>query len=217
MTLTLTAGDPRTSRPGSALAETIERHGVRVRFHRDEELYAQDEDVDRLYRVVRGVVRTSRMTADGRRQVGSFYYPGDIVGLETDRRHLFSADALTDVEVQAIRRAAVRAFAGDIELDRAILDATRLELIRAQSHMMMLSLKNAREKVAAFLVSLVPMGSADMVEMAMSRQDIADYLGLSIETVSRMLGQLQDEALVEFPSARRFRLPRREALETLAA
>lgn len=217
MTLTFAANDSSGIAPDSALAETIQRHGVRIKFQRDEELYAQDDDVDRLFRVVRGVVRTTRVTADGRRQIGSFYYPGEIVGLETGRQHIFSAEALTDVEAQAVRRSAVCAFAGDVELDRAILDATRLELVRAQSHMLMLSLKNAREKVAAFLVSLVPSGPADTVEMAMSRQDIADYLGLTIETVSRMLGQLQDEALVEFPTTRRFRLPRRAALETLAA
>jgi CRP/FNR family nitrogen fixation transcriptional regulator len=217
MTQTFAANGGRKVLPNSALAEAIRHKGIGIAFRRDEEIYAQDEDVDWLFRVVSGVVRTSRLTADGRRQVGGFYYAGDIVGLETDRQHLFSAEALTNVEVQAIRRSAVRAFAGDVELDRAILDATRLELVRAQSHMLMLSLKNAREKVAAFLVSLVPSGQTDMVEMAMSRQDIADYLGLTIETVSRMLSQLQDEALVEFPSTRRFVLPRRAALEALAA
>jgi CRP/FNR family nitrogen fixation transcriptional regulator len=220
MTLAFALHDPRTARPPSALVEVIERQGARARVDRNEELYAQNDDVELLYRIVRGVVRTTRVGLDGRRQVGGFYYPGDILGLETGPQHLFAAEALTAIEAQVLRRSAVRAFAGDTELDRAILDATRLELERAQSHMLVLGLKNAREKVAAFLLSLAQSSAGDerasTFELAMSRQDMADYLGLTIETVSRMLGQLQNEALVEFPTARQFRVPRRDALEALA-
>lgn len=216
MTLAFAMGDARTARP-AALAAMIERHGKAVCLDREEELYAQDEDVDLIYLVVRGVVRTTRMGVDGRRQVGGFYYAGDILGLETGPQHLFAAEALTDVEVVAARRASIRAFAGDSDLDRAILDATRLELVRAQNHALMLGLRNAREKVAAFLLAACQSEAGQVVELAMSRQDMADYLGLTIETVSRMLGQLKDEALVEFPSTRQFRVPRWDALEALAA
>jgi CRP/FNR family nitrogen fixation transcriptional regulator len=208
--------DERTARPANLLAEVISRQGAPTRFAANEELYAQDDEVELLFLVRRGVVRTTRLTLEGRRQVASFYHPGDILGLETGPLHRFGAEALSEAEVCVARRASVRAFAGDTELDRAILDATRLELERAQSHMLMLGLKNAREKVAAFLLSVAGAGGP-LFELAMSRQDMADYLGLTIETVSRTLSQLQDEALVEFPTARRFRLPQRNALEAFAA
>lgn len=215
MTLAFGMTDARGPRPAAMLAAAIARHGTTMRFARDGELFAQDDDVERLFLIEAGVVRTTRLGADGRRQVGGFYYPGDIVGLETGPQHLFAAEALSDVAAHVARRSSVRAFAGDTELDRAILDATRLELERAQSHMLLLGLKNAREKVAAFLLGLTR-AKGPVFELAMSRQDMADYLGLTIETVSRTLGHLQDEALVEFPSARRFRVPRRAALEAFA-
>jgi CRP/FNR family transcriptional regulator, nitrogen fixation regulation protein len=217
MTLAYPLTDPRTARPTSALTDAFERHGVRMTYARNEEIYAQDDQVEHLYRVLRGVVRTSRLTLDGRRQVGDFYYAGDIFGLEPGPDHRFAAEALADCEVLVVRRSAVRAFAGDAELDRAILEATRQEMERLQDHVMMLGRKSARERVASFLISIAQGREAADVDLAMSRQDMADYLGLTIETVSRMLTQLQGEAIVEFPSSRRFQVRKWTALEALAA
>jgi len=105
---------------------------------------------------------------------------------------------------------------GDIELDRAILDATRRELRRVQGHVMLLGKKGAREKVAAFLLGLAEHEQFGGVDLPMGRQDMADYLGLTIETVSRMLTQLQSDNVVQFPSSRRFRVTQRYALEAIA-
>ncbi|MCR5876168.1 helix-turn-helix domain-containing protein [Phenylobacterium sp. J426] len=215
MTLAYDLEDPRTARPAAALTEVMDRLGSKAAFDRDEEIYAQDDEVDYLYRLVSGVVRTTRVNADGRRQVGDFYYPGDLFGLEVGPDHQFSAEALTACEVQMVRRSSVRAFAGDVELDRAILAATRRELQRAQDHVLLLGRRSAREKVAAFLMSLADGRDGDGAELPMGRQDMADYLGLTIETVSRMLTQLQDEAIVAFPTFRRFQITRREALAAL--
>lgn len=217
MTLAYPMSDPRTARPASALADAFERHGVRMTYERNEEIYAQDEEVELLYRVVGGVVRTSRLTVDGRRQVGDFYYPGDIFGLEPGPEHRFAAEALDDCEIMVVRRSAVRAFAGDAELDRAILEATRQEMERLQEHVVMLGRKSARERVACFLMSIAQRQDEGHADLAMGRQDMADYLGLTIETVSRMLTQLQGEAIVEFPSSRRFQVRKWTALEALAA
>ena len=217
MTLAYPLDDPRTARPPSALTDAFERHGVRLNVARNEEIYAQDEPVELLYRVLRGVVRTSRLTADGRRQVGDFYYPGDLFGLEPGPDHRFAAEALEDCEIVAVRRSTVRAAAGDAELDRAILEAQRVEMERLQDHVVMLGRKSARERVASFLMSIAQRGEDDHADLAMGRQDMADYLGLTIETVSRMLTQLQGEAIVEFPSSRRFQIRKWTALEALAA
>ena len=215
MTLAYALDDPRTARPASALAAAMGRQGVLSTFGRDDEIYAQGDDVEYLYRVVSGAVRTSRFGADGRRQVGDFYYAGDIFGLEAGPDHQFAAEALSDCKVQVMHRSAVRAFAGDAELDRAILDATCRELQRVQEHVLLLGRKSAREKVAAFLVGLAGRAAND-IEIPMGRQDIADYLGLTIETVSRTLTHLQDEDIVEFPAFRRFRVKKWDALGALA-
>jgi CRP/FNR family nitrogen fixation transcriptional regulator len=217
MELTMTlAYDFTDDRPASALTAAFDRLGQSISVARNEEIYAQEDGVELLYRLVRGVVRTSRLGADGRRQVGDFYYPGDVFGLEPGPDHRFGAEALTDCEIRAVRRSTVRAFAGDAELDRAILEATRREMERLQDHVLMLGRKSARERVASFLISLAQDASADRIDLPMGRQDMADYLGLTIETVSRMLTQLQGDAIVEFPSTRTFRVRRRNALEALS-
>ncbi len=217
MTLAYPLDDPRGARPASALTDAFDRHGMRMTYSRNEEIYAQDDPVEMLYRVVRGVVRTSRFTVDGRRQVGDFYYPGDLLGLEPGPDHRFGAEALDDCEILVVRRSAVRAAAGDAELDRAILEAQRLEMERLQDHVVMLGRKSACERVASFLMSIAQKGGDDAANLAMGRQDMADYLGLTIETVSRMLTKLQGDAIVEFPSTRRFQVRKWTALEALAA
>lgn len=215
MTLAYPLDDPRTARPASALDDAMDRLGSKMRFGRNEEIYAQGDEVEFLYRLVNGVIRTSRLAADGRRQVGDFYYAGDLFGLEPGPDHQFAAEALTDCEIQMVRRSSVRAFAGDAELDRAILEATRTELQRVQEHVLLLGRKSARERVAGFLMSLAQGESNEGVDLPMGRQDMADYLGLTIETVSRMLTQLQGDSIVEFPSTRRFRVKKWAALEQI--
>jgi CRP/FNR family nitrogen fixation transcriptional regulator len=163
------------------------------------------------------VVRTSRVTADGRRQVGDFYYPGDVFGLDAGPLHRFAAEALSDCEVQIVRRGSVRAYAGDAEVERAILEETRREIERLQDHVMLLGRKGAVERVATFLIGLAAGKRGGPVDLPMGRQDIADYLGLTIETVSRTLTQLHGEAVVTFATTRRFQVSDWDGLEALAA
>ena len=217
MTRPTPSTDTRPACPAAALLEAFERLGARVCFAREEEIYGQEDDAEMFYRVVRGVVRTSKLTFDGRRQVGDFYYPGDLMGLEPGPLHRFAAEALTECELQAVRRSAVRAYAGEAEVDRAILEATAREMDRLQDHIVLLGRRSARERVATFLLGLAQREPAGHVDMPMGRQDMADYLGLTIETVSRMLTQLQGEAIVEFPSIRRFHVRKWNALEAMAA
>ncbi|MBC7166964.1 helix-turn-helix domain-containing protein [Phenylobacterium sp.] len=199
-----------------AIADVMSRLGLRMTFAKDEEIFCQDEDADLIYIVVSGAVRTTRLLSDGRRQVGSFYYPGDLVGLETGDTHRFSAEALSESTLLVIKRSALKAFAGDEEINRAIWEATRRELERAQEHLLVLGRKTACEKVASFLMDLAEREGADEVALPMGRQNMADYLGLTIETVSRMLTQLQGASVVEFEGCRRFRVKRWDALERLA-
>lgn len=199
-----------------AIADVMSRLGLRMTFAKDEEIFCQDEDADLIYIVVTGAVRTTRLLSDGRRQVGSFYYPGDLVGLETGDLHRFSAEALCESTLLVVKRSALKTFAGDEEIDRAIWEATRRELERTQEHLLVLGRKTACEKVASFLMDLAQREDAEDVALPMGRQDMADYLGLTIETVSRMLTQLQGASVVEFEGCRRFRVKRWDALERLA-
>jgi CRP/FNR family nitrogen fixation transcriptional regulator len=200
-----------------ALAEVVSRLGLAMRFGRDEEIHCQDEPVTRLFKVISGVVRTSRFTVEGRRQIGEFYYAGDVFGLEPGPLHRFAAEALSDCEIAVVKRSAVRQAVGEAVFNAAILEATSRELDKAQEHLLVLGRKSAVQRVASFLMGMAGRKAADAVELPMGRQDMADYLGLTIETVSRTLTQLQGDNVVEFPSLRRFHVRQWPALEALAA
>ncbi len=118
------------------IADVMERLGVRMTFAKGEEIFGQDEPADLIHSVVSGAVRTTRLLSDGRRQIGNFYYAGDLIGLETGEIHRFSGEALTDCTILVVKRASLRAFSGDGELDRAIWEATRRELERTQEHLL---------------------------------------------------------------------------------
>lgn len=205
-----------TARTASAAIDAIERLGVRETFAKDEEIYGQAEPVQRVYRVIHGAVRTTRLLSDGRRQVGEFYFPGDVFGLETGPDHRYSAEALCDCEVLSMKRSAVRDDVAAADLQRMIWDATVRELDRTQEHVLMLGRKTACERVASFLIDIVGRNEG-RGDLPMSRQDMADYLGLTIETVSRMLSQLQSSAVVEFDALRHFHIRNPQAIARLAA
>jgi CRP/FNR family nitrogen fixation transcriptional regulator len=198
----------------SDLQGPLGRFGIRMVFAKDEEVYAQEEAADLLYQVVSGSIRTTRFTSDGRRQVGDFYHSGDVFGLEKDGVHRFSAEALTDCVIMVARRAALDLAAGREAVDQFIAAATREELHRAQDHLMLLGRKTACEKVATFLLELSDR-TGQPAELSMGRQDMADYLNLTIETVSRMVTQLQASGVVQFTTCRQFVVTNRAALERL--
>jgi len=189
---------------------------VRLTFRRGEEIYAQDEDADLIYRVVRGSIRTTHLQSDGRRQIGDFYYVGDIIGVEVGDVHRFSAEALTDCDVLALRRAGSTAYEPG-RVQQMIWAATATELRRTQSHMLLLGRATACEKVARFLMDIADRFRGEFVILPMSRQDMADYLGLTIETISRMLGRLQADGVIEFSGSRKYRVRRPGCLSEMAA
>ncbi len=199
-----------------ALSGPIELMGASMSFGRNTEIYGEGEPADYLYKLVSGTVRTYKVRSDGRRQIGAFYLPGDIFGLEMGDEHTFSAEAITDSKVLVIKRSAVIGLAArDNDVARQLWTLTGCELQRTQDHILLL-VKTAQERVASFLLEMaarMPAGNA--VELPMSRQDIADYLGLTIETVSRTLTHLENAAAIELPSSRRIVLRNRTALGRL--
>ena len=197
--------------------DLISRIGVPMTFAKDEEIYGQGERADLVYRMISGTVRTSRFMADGRRPIGDFYYPGDVFGLETTGSHSMAAEALSDCVILAASRQAMLAAGGESELKDLMWDATVRDLESAREHLTLLVRKSASERVASFLLGLAQRRGESAVELAMGRQDMADYLGLTIETVSRMITQLQSAKIVEFPTYRQFRVRNRQMLEGMAA
>ena len=193
------------------------RIGAPISFAKDEEIYGQDEPADRVYRMLSGTVRTSRFMADGRRPIGDFYYPGEVFGLELGDSHAMAAEAMSDCVVLAANRSALIAAGGEAELRELLWQATVRDLESAREHLTLLVRKSASERVASFLLGVAQRSPGGLIELVMGRQDMADYLGLTIETVSRMISQLQSTGVVEFQGCRRFRVRDRQALEGLAA
>jgi CRP/FNR family nitrogen fixation transcriptional regulator len=203
-----------SSQSGNAL----ELMGAPMPYSRNAEIYGENEPAEYLYKVLSGTVRTYKILNDGRRQIGSFYMPGDVFGLEVGDDHTFSAEAICDSKVLVIKRSALIALAArDNEVARHLWTMTANELHRAQNHMMLL-IKTAQERVAGFLLEMAKRSAVvTEVELPMSRQDIADYLGLTIETVSRTLTQLENSAAIAVPTSRRIVLRNRAALSRLNA
>jgi CRP/FNR family nitrogen fixation transcriptional regulator len=201
-----------------ALARSIERIGAPMSFSRNEEIYGQKEPADCFYKVISGAVRTCRVLIDGRRQIGAFYLPGDTFGVESGGEHAFSAEAVIDATVLVINRGTVVSRASwDNEAACQLWVLLGGELQRAQDHVYLL-IKTAPERVASFLLEMAErIQSSEEVELPMSRRDIADYLGLTIETVSRMLTQLENASAIALPASKRIVLRDRAVLNRLIA
>jgi CRP/FNR family transcriptional regulator, nitrogen fixation regulation protein len=200
----------------ASLAETMQFMGAMMSYPRNTEIFGENEPAEYVYKVVSGAIRTYKILNDGRRQVSGFYLPGDIFGLQFADEHTFSAEAITDTKVLVVKRSALTSLAGrDASIGKELLNLTSRELRRMQDRVLLL-VKSAQERVASFLLETAERACANnVVELPMSRQDIADYLGLTIETVSRTLTGLETTAAIEVPSSRRIVLRNRSALNRL--
>jgi CRP/FNR family transcriptional regulator, nitrogen fixation regulation protein len=190
--------------------------GPVLHFAQDREIYGEGDTADVFFKVVSGVVRTCKFLSDGRRQIDAFYITGDVFGLEAGDEYTLSAEAVCDCSVVSYRRSGVaKLAASDQGLSQQFFAYAMRSLARAQEHALLLGRRSAMEKVAAFLVEWAGYSpDRKVISLAMTRQDIADYLGLTIETVSRTLSQLERESLIEV-AARLIRLTNLTALQEL--
>ncbi len=177
--------------------------GRHVHFSACETVFAQEETTTSFYNLLQGVIRLYKLLPDGRRQIVGFALPGDFLGLAASTRHNFSADAIGNAVLCQFSKSAFARFSEDRpDLLRRINELAVRELSHAQDHMVLLGRRSAEEKVAAFLIGwrdrLVQVtGPSRTVPLPMSRQDIADYLGLTIETVSRTFTKLERDGVIE--------------------
>ena len=193
--------------------------GVPMSFSRNTEIYAEGETSGYVYKVVYGVVRVSKLLPDGRRQISAFHIPGEMFGFEADEVHHASAEAVGPTKVIAFKWEGVRGMEKQpANFVRELLSRTVLGLSHTQNHLLLLGRKNALERVAAFLLEMnARTGGSSILDLAMPRHDIADYLGLTLETVSRMLAELKDMGTITLESARRVHLLDKAALRALGA
>ncbi|WP_439373212.1 helix-turn-helix domain-containing protein [Bradyrhizobium sp. DASA03120] len=169
-------------------------------YSKGKEIYGEKEPAAYVYQVIKGAVRTYKVLADGRRQIGAFHLVSDIFGLENGESHRFTAEAVVATTVRLIRRTSLEdAAENDAVVFHNLLRMTAKNLQHAENHMLLLGRKTALEKVAAFLLEMDERSaSAGALSLPMSRRDIADYLGLTLETVSRALSELHRQEVLDF-------------------
>jgi CRP-like cAMP-binding protein len=190
--------------------------GMPIAYDRNAEIYGEGESADYVYKVVNGAVRTYKVLSDGRRQINAFYLPDDVFGLEFGDEHDWSAEAIVGSTIAMVKRSLVLSLSErDGEVARQLWSMTARELNGARNHALLL-IKSALERVAAFLLEMSQrLAGTNEVELPMGRQDIADYLGLTIETVSRTLTQLESEQTIELRASRLIALRSHSVLSRL--
>ncbi|MGO9004203.1 MAG: helix-turn-helix domain-containing protein [Beijerinckiaceae bacterium] len=201
---TLLAGHPETA-------------GVQFSYRPEEEIYGEDEPAEFIYKVVSGAVRTHKLLADGRRQIGAFHLPGDLFGLEAAGQHQLTAEAVVETKVVLLKRRTLESLAArDVHVAYALWTAAVDNLRCAESRMLLLGRKTALERVATFLVEMDDRGGKHgAIDLPMSRRDVADYLGLTLETVSRAISQLRAGGLLRLVGARHVELKREKLCEAM--
>jgi CRP-like cAMP-binding protein len=200
--------------------DALERVGSTVRIQRDRGIYFEGDSADNYYKVLEGTVRLYSILADGRRQIVQFVFPSQFFGLSSEKEYLISAEAVTDVAlVRFPRRYVDSLFANERNFAREALDLANDELRAAQKQMILLGRRTAKERLAAFLLDMAsssPDGTnGAFFHLPMTRRDIADFLGLTIETVSRVFGQLKRSRHIELKGSHEVALRRPAELAEL--
>ncbi|MBR0850041.1 helix-turn-helix domain-containing protein [Bradyrhizobium diazoefficiens] len=196
-----------TPRPGS-LAEPRATSGPRpitclneFTYKRGDTIFGESEPAEYVYHVKKGAARRCKQLSGGRRQVVAFHLPGDVFGLENGDVHRFAAEAIVETTVQLIERQSLEAVGESDAATGNLLSMANDNLRHAENHLLLLGRKNSMERVAAFLLEMDErITAARIVSLPMSRRDIADYLGVTLETVSRAISQLHRSGVLDFPS-----------------
>jgi CRP/FNR family nitrogen fixation transcriptional regulator len=186
-------------------------------YEKDASIYCEDSSIDYVYQVVSGAVRDYKLLSDGRCQITAFHLPGDIFGFERGTRRRRTADAIVPTIVRAVKRGEIEtAAAEDTQISGLLLSMAIEDLDHAREQIVLLGRKTAIEKVAAFLLEMDRrLPASGMMMLPMSRRDIGDYLGLTLETVSRALAQLHDQGVLGALDAKNIALKNRARLYTM--
>lgn len=196
----------------------LERIGTRQSFARNQEIYAEGGACKHWYKVVSGTVRICKLFADGRRHIAEFCVSGDCFGLEDLNERAFGAEAVGDVIVMCFPRGASEQLADESPaLGRFLRAAMLRNLSAAHTRMLLLGRMDAPQRVAHFLIEMSERKAGENhFDLPMSRNDIADYLGLTVETVCRVLSAFKRDGTIALPQPQRLEIRDRDALDALA-
>lgn len=174
----------------------------------DEAIYRDGDRADSIYQVVSGAVRSSKHFSDGHRQIAAFHLPGQVFGLESGSIHVSAAEATIDSTVRLVKRNSVEHAAKlDAQVACELWSMTAEALRRAEDLIQLLGQKTASKQVVSFLLEMdFGLAATGEVELPMCRRDVADYLSLTLETVSRVLSRLEDQHILAFSGARSRRI-----------
>jgi CRP/FNR family transcriptional regulator, anaerobic regulatory protein len=195
---------------------------LRQRVEAGETFVEEGEAATHFFNVTSGSVKVYKLMADGRRQITGFLFAGDFLGLAFNDNYTYSAEALTPVGVCRFPRRRLDALLEKFpSMERKLLTMASNELAAAQEQMLLLGRKTAQEKIVSFILVLARRaetsgGNGHSVRLPMTRSDIADYLGLTTETVSRVFTALRSRRCIQLDGASNVLITDREALEDLA-
>lgn len=197
---------------------SLECIGARLSFSRNDEIYAEGDSADCWYKVVSGTVRVCKLLANGRRHIGEFCFSGDCFGIGRDGERLFSAEAVDDVVVMRFQqRATEQLIDQNPALARLLRESMSRDLADAHGRTLLLGRMTAPERVATFLLEMFERcDRIKALDLPMSRSDIADYLGLTVETVCRTLSLFRRDEVIAIPNPHRIELLDRDGLGAIA-
>jgi CRP/FNR family transcriptional regulator len=211
---------PRTSGYKGA-AGRFHGHGTSQKVTAGKTLFAEGEDADTVFEVVQGILKLYKLLPDGRRQITGFVTTDQLIGFSDEDVYEYTAEAVTDVTLSRYSRAQFERSLDEVPgFARRVLTARSHDLQSAQEQMVLLGRKTAAERIATFLLNLrdlQPTRGSAMLQVPMTRADIADYLGLTIETVSRTLTKLKRERIISLPEAVKIQVINANRLQELAA
>ena len=193
-----------------------------VRMTPKQMLFSEGDDADNVYNILAGILKLYKLLPDGRRQITGFVYPGDFLGIAAGGVYSYSSEAVTDVALCRFpRRQLFLLFDRFPKLESRLLGIATDELTAAQDQMLLLGRKTAAEKLASFMLALARRmnganGEARPVPVPMTRSDVADYLGLTVETVSRTLSRLKISGPISVADAHRIIIERPDTLQDIA-
>jgi CRP/FNR family transcriptional regulator len=201
-----------------ASVDPLDRLGAAAKFEKNRTIYFEGDEAEHCYRVKSGTVRLCKVTEDGRRQIAAFLTAGDLFGWTDQGFYGFSAEAVTDVTLEKFSRARIEdAVKAVPALGRRVLTLLSTQLASAHDHLLLLGRMTAAERIASFLLDLVRrQHKGGSVALAMCRKDVADYLGLTVETVSRTMSALKRKGIISFAEPENVQLKQSGALERLA-
>lgn len=205
----------------SAALRAFKEGGPTVHYHAGDTVVFEADQAANVYSLTSGLLRLSKLLPDGRRQIAGFLFPGDFLGITMEEEHAFTAEAVAPSSLCKFPRRQFDDFMSKHpELERRLYTVAAHELAAARQQLVLLGRKTAAERIASFLLMLAgrcrSVQLAGDVDLPMSRSDIADYLGLRIETVSREISALKAARVIQLTSRQSFRIIDRERLEQLS-